>query len=86
MNTLSSRQLFGVVLVSGILIPGLIKYTLAEQGADLLGSILWVIGFGTMIFLLWFGWLRPLNITGPGGTDETVWDSSEDRSEPGSDS
>ena len=38
---------------------------LAERGFDLLGSVVFIFGYGTMVTLLWWGWVRPLDITGP---------------------
>jgi len=56
-----------LLLVLGIGGSGLARGLLAEQGYDALGSTVFVIGYGTMVFLLWYGWIRPLDITGPSG-------------------
>ncbi|WP_136717179.1 hypothetical protein [Halorientalis salina] len=62
---LSERVKFALVLSAGIVLPGLADYALAQAGYDLLGSFVWATGyFGTMI-LIWYVWLRPLDITGP---------------------
>ncbi|MFB6108789.1 MAG: hypothetical protein ABEJ82_08130 [Haloplanus sp.] len=57
--------LVSAILVAGIAIPGLLRGFLHEMGYDLLGSVVFVVGYGTMVFLLWYGWIRPLDITGP---------------------
>jgi len=54
-----------LLLVVGIGGSGLARGLLAEQGYDALGSAIFVLGYGTMVLLLWYGWLRPLDITGP---------------------
>jgi len=53
------------LLVIGIGGSGLARGLLAERGYDALGSVIFVMGYGTMVFLLWYGWIRPLDITGP---------------------
>jgi hypothetical protein len=56
-----------LLLVLGIGGSGLARGLLAEQGHGALGSVVFVTGYGTMVFLLWWGWIRPLDITGPSG-------------------
>jgi hypothetical protein len=53
------------LLVLGIGGSGLARGVLAERGYDALGSAVFITGYGTMVVLLWWGWLRPLDITGP---------------------
>jgi len=54
-------------LVLGIGGSGLARGFLTERGYGALGSAVFVVGYGTMVLLLWWGWIRPLNITGPSG-------------------
>ena len=54
-----------LLLVLGIGGSGLARGFLVERGHDALGSAVFVLGYGTMVLLLWWGWLRPLDITGP---------------------
>jgi hypothetical protein len=54
-----------LLLVLGIGGSGLARGFLVERGYDALGSAVFVTGYGTMVVLLWWGWLRPLDITGP---------------------
>ncbi|WP_049935712.1 hypothetical protein [Haloplanus natans] len=54
-----------LLLVLGIGGSGIARGFLSEQGHDALGSAVFVLGYGTMVLLLWWGWLRPLDITGP---------------------
>lgn len=56
-----------LLLVVGIGGSGLARGLLAEQGYGVLGSVVFVVGYGTMVVLLWYGWIRPLDITGPSG-------------------
>lgn len=55
------------LLVLGIGGSGVARGLLAEQGYDALGSAVFVVGYGTMVVLLWYGWIRPLDLTGPSG-------------------
>jgi len=62
---LSGRLKFALVLSGGIVLPGLADYALAQAGYDTLGMLVWVTGYiGTML-LIWYLWLRPLDLTGP---------------------
>jgi hypothetical protein len=56
-----------LILVLGIGGSGIARGLLAERGYDALGSAVFVIGYGSMVVLLWYGWIRPLEITGPSG-------------------
>jgi hypothetical protein len=56
-----------LLLVLGIGGSGIARGLLAERGYGALGSAVFVVGYGTMVFLLWWGWIRPLDITGPSG-------------------
>lgn len=60
-----SRGGFALVVVAGIVVPGLANFALTTVGFDTLGSAVWALGYGTMAVVLWYGWLRPLDITGP---------------------
>lgn len=70
--SLSSRQLFVLVVVVGVVGSGVLNYWLTEAGFDTLGSIIWVAGYGGMVGFIWYRWLRPLDLTGyEGSPDET---------------
>jgi hypothetical protein len=56
-----------LILVLGIGGSGIARGLLAERGYDALGSAVFVIGYGSMVVMLWYGWIRPLEITGPSG-------------------
>ena len=55
------------LLVVGVGGSGIARALLHERGYDAVGSAVFVLGYGTMVFLLWYGWIRPLDITGPSG-------------------
>ncbi|NHN46959.1 hypothetical protein G9464_05025 [Halostella sp. JP-L12] len=61
----SGKVAFAAVLAAGVLIPGMAKYFLTSAGYATLGSVTWALGFGTMVFVVWYVWFRPLDITGP---------------------
>jgi hypothetical protein len=62
-----SKLLLGLVLLSGIAGSGLARRALGEAGYSNLGVIVFIIGYAGMVFAVWFGWIRPLDITGPTG-------------------
>ena len=59
------RILLAVVLVVGIAGTGIVRRQLGLLGYNELGRIVFVLGYGGTIFVLWYGWIRPLDITGP---------------------
>jgi membrane protein CcdC involved in cytochrome C biogenesis len=66
MVALSGKAAFVLVLVSGIVIPGVMNYVLSVAlGQEMLGRMVWVLGYTMMIGVIWYGWLRPLDLQGP---------------------
>lgn len=60
-------RLFLVAVVTlGIIVPGLARRLLGEAGYATLGMAVFVLGYAGMVFVVWYGWIRPLDITGPG--------------------
>lgn len=61
------RLLFVAILFLGVVGSGVARYALGQAGYDMLGTAVFVIGYAGMVAVLWYGWVRPLDITGPGG-------------------
>lgn len=59
------RWLLPLLIGVSIVVPGVANWALVRAGYPLLGDVLWVLGLGTMVFVVWWGWLRPLDIRGP---------------------
>ena len=59
--------LLAAVLLGGVAGTGVVRRQLGLLGYDTLGSIVFVLGYGGMVFVIWFVWIRPLDITGPTG-------------------
>jgi hypothetical protein len=57
--------LLAVVIVTGVVLPGLARRFLGEAGYAGVGTVVFVLGYAGMIFLVWYGWIRPLELTGP---------------------
>jgi len=62
---LSEKAKFALVLSGGVVLPGLANYGLAAVGYDTLGSLVWVLGYVGAVLLIWYVWVRPLDLTGP---------------------
>jgi hypothetical protein len=60
-----NNLLLALVLLVGVAGSGLARRWLGEAGYDVLGSVVFVLGYGGMVLLIWYAWIRPLNITGP---------------------
>jgi hypothetical protein len=59
------KLLLLTVVVAGIVLPGLARRFLGEAGYSAVGTVVFILGYATMIFLVWYGWIRPLELTGP---------------------
>jgi hypothetical protein len=62
---LSSRQTFVAILVVGLLGTGLLVRFLNQAGYFTIGVAVWIVGYGATILVLWYGWIRPLDLSGP---------------------
>lgn len=65
MSEVPPRWLLAVILITSVLVPGFLNWALVRAGYPLVGDIVWVMAIGTMAGLVWWGWLRPLDIRGP---------------------
>ncbi|MDL5362187.1 hypothetical protein [Halalkalicoccus sp. NIPERK01] len=66
MVALSGRAAFVLVLVTGIVVPGVMNFVLSVVlGQQMLGRLVWALGYTLMIAVIWYGWIRPLDLTGP---------------------
>jgi hypothetical protein len=61
---LGSRKLFALVLLVGIAGTGIAVRLTNAAGYSDLGSVVWTIGYGGTVVVLWYGWLRPLDLSG----------------------
>ena len=59
------RLLLIAVLFVGIVGSGLARRALGVAGYTNLGRLVFLLGYAGMVFTLWYGWVRPLDITGP---------------------
>ncbi|WP_435100075.1 hypothetical protein [Halarchaeum sp. P4] len=59
-----SRRTLAVLLVVGILGPGMAHYYVNRAGFPLVADALYVGGYLTAVFLVWYGWLRHVELTG----------------------
>ena len=55
---------FGLALALGVMVPGFVKYALTTAGYEALGSAVWVTGYLTAVLLIWYIWIRPLDLQG----------------------
>ena len=62
---LGTRGGFVLVVLAGVVVPGVTNYVLSYSGFDTLGSLVWAVGYGAMAVVLYLGWVRPLEPTGP---------------------
>ena len=59
--------LLGLILFVGVAVPGLARRALGQAGYSNLGRVVFVLGYGLMVVVIWYVWIRPLDLTGPSG-------------------
>mgnify|MGYP000321382271 FL=1 len=52
------------ILVGGVIGFGLADYALSSAGYGTLGMVVWGGGYLGTMFVLWYGWVRPLDMGG----------------------
>jgi|AntRauTorcE11898_2_1112593.scaffolds.fasta_scaffold44616_2 hypothetical protein len=55
------------IVAVGVVIPGLIARFLNAAGYDIIGTFVFGMSFFGMVVLVWYVWIRPLDLTGPMG-------------------
>lgn len=63
-SRLRRRALAALVLFAAIALPGVANYYLAGMGLNHLGSAVWVVGYGAGVFVLWYFWIRRIDLSG----------------------
>ncbi|GAA0226181.1 hypothetical protein ACFFQF_10805 [Haladaptatus pallidirubidus] len=58
---------FGLALALGVVVPGMSKYVLTEMGYGFVGTAVFYTGYLTAALLIWYIWVRPLELTGSSG-------------------
>lgn len=75
---LGTRRSFAVVVLLGVAGTGSVVYFLNAVGLGTLGSFVWLVGYGAMVYTLWYGWIRPLDLTGGTDPDEIAEATTEE--------
>jgi hypothetical protein len=65
MDLSDDRIQFAALLGGGVVISGLADFALARAGYTDLGALVWAAGYLTTMALIWYIWVRPLDLTGP---------------------
>ncbi len=61
----SDGLLLAAVLLVGVAGSGVARWSLGQLGLTTLGEVVYIAGYGGMVVVVWYGWIRPLDITGP---------------------
>lgn len=77
------RLLLAAVLVVGIAGTGIVRRQLGVLGFNDLGRVVFIFGYGLTVFAVWYGWIRPLDITGPDAEREVPPSGSSTQSAAG---
>jgi hypothetical protein len=74
---LSSPQFAVLVVLVGLIGPGLLVYTFEQANLSAVADLVWIVGYGTTVFVVWFIWLRPLDFVGSSTQDTSLTEGSE---------
>ncbi|XVH32277.1 hypothetical protein ACNS7O_03585 [Haloferacaceae archaeon DSL9] len=61
----ADRALLIAIILVGIIGSGVAAWAFGRAGYSDIGQVVFVIGYGGMVFAIWYGWIRPLDIRGP---------------------
>lgn len=67
---MDERVKLGAVLASGVIIPGVANYLLYQAGLQTAAWWAWYGGYATMVLVVWYNWIRPLDLSGASGGTE----------------
>lgn len=70
--------LLATVLVVGVAGTGVVRRLLGEAGMNDLGALVWILGYGGTVLVVWYVWIRPLDIGGPSRGLADVEESEEE--------
>jgi len=70
--------LLATVLIVGVAGTGIVRRLLGEAGLNDLGMVVWILGYGGTVLVVWYGWIRPLDIGGPSRGLAEVEESEEE--------
>lgn len=70
----------GLALAVGLLLVVMVEHALRGAGLETLGLLAYPVGYGSLVLVAWYVWIRPLDLRSPAPGDD-VWRS--DRSTDG---
>jgi hypothetical protein len=70
----------GATIAAVVIVPGLANGFLSSLGYPLVGSAVWALGYGLGVVLIWYEWIRPLDISAPEGVGRSEEESSHEQS------
>lgn len=75
--------LTALALVVGLLLVVMVEKALGAAGLELLSTLAYPVGYGSLVLVAWYVWIRPLDIRSP-SPDDRIWRSgpSADRDRP----
>jgi hypothetical protein len=74
---LSSVQFAVLVVLGGLIGPGLLVYAFEQANRSAVADLVWIVGYGTTIVVVWFFWLRPVDLGSSAGQDTSLTEESE---------
>jgi hypothetical protein len=67
---MDERVKLGAVLGGGVAVPGVLNYLLHQAGFETAGTVVYAVGYAAMVLVVWYNWIRPLDLRGASGGTE----------------
>lgn len=72
-----------LALLVGVALTGQLVGLLESAGFSTLSTLVWPLGYGSVVLVAWYVWIRPLDLRAPTRDEEDLWASDpEDVREP----
>ncbi|WP_206425170.1 hypothetical protein [Halosimplex salinum] len=67
-----------LALLVGVALTGQLAGLVKSAGFPVVGSVVWPVGYGTIVLAAWYLWIRPLDLRAPTPDDGDPWATDPD--------
>ncbi|QLH84735.1 hypothetical protein [Halosimplex pelagicum] len=71
-----------LALLVGVALTGQVAGLVESAGFEGLGSLVWPIGYGSVVLAAWFVWIRPMDLGATDPDDTDLWGPDDEQTDP----
>ncbi|ELZ27007.1 hypothetical protein C475_08731 [Halosimplex carlsbadense 2-9-1] len=71
-----------LALFVGIALTGQVAGLVRSAGFEGLGTLVWPVGYGSIVLAAWLVWIRPMDLDARDPDDPDIWGPDEEQTEP----